>query len=143
MNTKYLKKEFGLLFYSVVNGLKMDLTEYTPQQYRKYNGQAVMKAIESMGYQATANKIAKAIGTAIKQPEEVVLEQVKEVLKFAVANGFLVTRGKSYLLPGVAFSIQTDGRRRVARKPRKIINKKKASVGVKKSKKSKSPVKKM
>lgn len=121
----------------------MDLAKYTPQQFRKYNGQVVMKTIESMGYQATANKLAKSIAAATNQSEEVVLEPVKEVLKYAVANGFLVTRGKSYSLPGIAFSIQTDGRRRVARKARKVIDKPKSSGNVKKSKKPKLQVKKM
>lgn len=120
----------------------MDLAKYTPQQFRKYNGQVVMKAIESMGYQATANKLAKSIAAATNQSEEVVLEPVKEVLKYAVANGFLVARGKSYALPGVGFSIQMDGRRRVARKPRNVMKKSKKSKTVKKFEKTKLPIKK-
>lgn len=86
----------------------MEKPKYTLQQYKKFNGQTVMKALQTMNYHATTNKLAKYIAASIQQPEEDIKDTVKRVLQSAVANGFLVTRGSSYQLPGEVYTIQTD-----------------------------------
>lgn len=87
------------------------MAKYTPQQYTKFNGQTVMKALQSMDYQATSNKLSKYIATNTNQRLEDVHDTVKRVLRSAVANGFLITRGKSYRLPSAAYTLYMDGKR--------------------------------
>lgn len=70
-----------------------------------------MKALQSMDYHATSNKLAKHIAACTNQREEDILDTVKRVLSTAVTNGFLVTRGRSYQLPGT--TIQMDSRKRL------------------------------
>lgn len=100
----------------------MAKSDYTMQQYRKFNGQTVMKALQLMDYRATTNKLAKHFAASINESEEDIKDAVKRVLSNAVANGFLVTRGKSYQLPGALYAYQADGRK--ASNSRRSVTKK-------------------
>ncbi|KAG4079097.1 hypothetical protein HA402_001068 [Bradysia odoriphaga] len=91
----------------------MESPKYTVQQYKKFNGQTVMKALQSMNYNATTNKLAKHIAACNNKREEDIKSTVKRVLSDAVANGFLITRGQSYRLPTPTFIVQTDSRKRL------------------------------
>lgn len=90
---------------------KAEKPNYTVQQYKKFNGQTIMKALQLMNYSATTKKLAKHIAASIDQREEAVIDTVKMVLSNAVANGFLVHRGSSYRLPSTAYTTQTDRRK--------------------------------
>lgn len=107
--------------YSNESASKMEKAKYTLQQYKKFNGQTVMKALQSMDYRATSNKLAKYFAANSDHSEEDIRDTLRHVLKNAVANGFLITRGKSYQLPG---AIQTDSRKKSALKPRRNATKK-------------------
>lgn len=91
----------------------MEPHKYTAQQYKKFNGQTVMKALQSMNYKGTTNKLAKFIAASNNKREEDIRDTVKRVLSDAVANGFLVTRGSSYQLPTPTFTVQVDSRKRL------------------------------
>lgn len=82
-----------------------------------------MKALQSLNYHATTNKLAKFIAASINQREEDIKDTIKSVLHNAVASGFLVTRGSSYLLPGTAYTIQADNRKGRANSRRNVTNK--------------------
>lgn len=99
----------------------MEKAKYTLQQYKKFNGQTVMKALQSMDFHATSNKLAKYFAANTDHSEEDIRDTLRRVLSNAVANGFLITRGKSYQLPG---AIQTDSRRKTAAKSRQSATKK-------------------
>lgn len=76
----------------------MDQQEFTPQQYKKYNGQSIMLALENMGGSATADDLAEHIGVSINQPQHIVKAEVMQVLRRGISNGFFQRRGKSYFL---------------------------------------------
>lgn len=71
-----------------------------------------MRALQSLNYHATSVKLAKHIAACNDKREEDIRDTVKRVLSDAVANGFLITRGKSYQLPAPSFTVQTDSRKR-------------------------------
>lgn len=123
----------------VVNASEMDNPNYTWQQYKKFNGQTVMKALQSMNYHATTDKLTKYIASCIDQREEDIKDTVKRVLSNAVANGFLVTRGKSYVLMGAA--TDSSKRSRQANKKNKLKAAPKARRKYSKRNKSKAKTK--
>lgn len=70
--------------------------EYTPQQYRKYNGQTVFKALSAMGNVATAEELADFISQDIGLREDTILSEIKLVLRRGITNGFLERKGNIY-----------------------------------------------
>ncbi len=70
--------------------------EYTPQQYRKYNGQSVFKALSAIGNEASADELANFISQDIGKSEDAILPEVKQVLRRGISNGFLVRSGQFY-----------------------------------------------
>lgn len=86
--------------------------QYTPQQYRKYNGQSVFKALTAIGNEASADEVANFISQDIGEREEIILPEVKQVLRRGITNGFLVRNGKFYSFVGDDVNMQTDSARR-------------------------------
>lgn len=85
--------------------------EYTSQQYRKYNGQTVFKALSAMGNEGSAEDLATFISEDIGMDQGEILPEIKQVLRRGVSNGFLERKGHSYRF--YHEEIQTDsGRRR-------------------------------
>lgn len=72
--------------------------KFTPQQYKKYNGQSIMAAFKSMGDRATVDDISGCIARTIHQPEECIREEVANVLNRGVSDGFLLKREQYYIL---------------------------------------------
>lgn len=89
----------------------MDQQEFTPQQYKKYNGQSIMLALENMGGSATADDLAEHIGVSIDQPQDIVKAEVRQVLRRGISNGFFHRRGKKYFLFN-GETYETDSRRK-------------------------------
>lgn len=75
-------------------------SDYTPQQYRKYNGQMVFKALRAIGSEVSADDLASYISKHIGEREEIVLPEIKQVLRRGIVNGFLVRNGTNYSLVG-------------------------------------------
>ncbi len=92
--------------------------EFTPQQYRKFNGQSIMMALDAMGGSATADHLAEHIGNMIDQPQHLVKPEVSQVLRRGISNGFFQRRGKEYFLFNKDRTYEVDGKKR----KRKIIN---------------------
>lgn len=69
---------------------------FTPQQYRKYNGQSVFRALSAMGNEASADELADFISEDIGARQEVILPEVKSVLQRGISNGFLKRNRKLY-----------------------------------------------
>lgn len=90
----------------------MDTQEFTPQQYRKFNGQSIMLALQNMGGSATADDLADHIGTMIDQPQHIVKQEVRLVLRRGISNGFFQRRGKNYFLFSEGSAYQLDGSRK-------------------------------
>lgn len=90
----------------------MDTLEFTPQQYRKFNGQSIMLALQNMGGSATADDLADHIGALIDQPQHIVKQEVRLVLRRGISNGFFQRRGKKYFLFSEGSAYQLDGSRK-------------------------------
>lgn len=76
------------------------LNEFTPQQYKKYNGQSIMLAFKSMDNKATLDDLSKYIARSIEKPEENIRNEIINVLNRGIDDGFLLKRGQYYLLAG-------------------------------------------
>lgn len=92
----------------------MDSQEFTPQQYRKFNGQSIMLALDALGRSASADDLAKYIGDLIDQPQDAVKAEVSQVLRRGISNGFFQRRGKKYCLfnEGSACDVDSGSRKR-------------------------------
>lgn len=90
----------------------MNSQEFTPQQYRKFNGQSIMLALESLGGSATADTLAEHIATMIDQPQDIVKAEVSIVLRRGISNGFFQRRGKEYFLFSESSLYDVDGGKR-------------------------------
>lgn len=90
----------------------MEREEFTPQQYRKFNGQSIMLALQNMGGSATADDLAEHIGALIDLPQHIVKPEVSQVLRRGVSNGFFQRQGKKYFLFNEASSYQVDSSRK-------------------------------
>lgn len=88
----------------------MDQKEFTPQQYKKFNGQSIMLALDAMGGSATAEDLATHIGVMIEQPQDIVKAEVQQVLRRGISNGFFQRRGKTYCLFNGDSGYQVDGK---------------------------------
>lgn len=85
--------------------------KYTPQQYKKYNGQSVFKALSAIGSEASADELANFISQDIGQREETLLPEVQQVLRRGIANGFLVKNGDYYSFIGNNLEMHLDSAR--------------------------------
>lgn len=91
----------------------MEQPEFTPQQYRKFNGQSIMLALEAMGGSASADDLATHIGASIDQPQHIVKSEVTQVLRRGISSGFFQRRGKQYFLfNNESITYQVDGKKR-------------------------------
>lgn len=90
----------------------MSHEKFTPQQYRKFNGQSIMLALETMGGSATSDDLTEHIATEIDQPKEIVKPEVNQVLRRGIANGFFQRRGTKYSLFNEGNLIEVDGSKR-------------------------------
>lgn len=89
--------------------MQSNSNDYTPQQYRKYNGQSVLKALRSIGKDATADELANYISQDINEEEDTILPEIKNVLRRGITSGFLQRHGIHYSLVGEEDNIQVDG----------------------------------
>lgn len=101
--------------------------EYTPQQYKKYNGHSVFKALNAIGNEASADELASFISKDIGKRQEAILPEVKQVLRRAISNGFLLRKGKLYSFIGDDMHIDSAQRRRTHSSGRKAGATKRAS----------------
>lgn len=92
------------------------MEEFTPQQHKKFNGQSVMLALESMGGSATVDDLTKHIGVLIEQSDDLVKPEVKKVLRRGITNGFLQRRGKNYFLFNQSNAYEVDSKPKRKRK---------------------------
>lgn len=83
-------------------------SDYTAQQYRKYNGQMVFRALRAIGNEVSAEDLANHISQHIGEREEKILPEIKEVLRRGIVNGFLVRNGTNYSLVGEDDNVQID-----------------------------------
>lgn len=86
--------------------------EFTPQQYRNFNGQSIMLALETMGGSATADDLAQHIGVLIEQPQQLVKPEVMQVLRRGISNGFFQRKGRHYFLVHQDIAYQVDSKRK-------------------------------
>lgn len=99
--------------------MALNSDDYTPQQYKKYNGQSVFKALSAIGSEASADELAHFISLDIGENEEIILPEVKQVLRRGVSNGFLVRKGQYYSFVGEEFIMQSDSAPRHRKRPSK------------------------
>lgn len=76
------------------------------------NGESVFEAILHLGGKATFSELVKRIANSVSQPEDAVQSEVKQVLRAAVLNGYLVRHGKNYLLSRSCRTMYTDSTNR-------------------------------
>lgn len=86
--------------------------DYTPQQYKKYNGQSVFKALSAIGTEASADELANFISQDIGESETIILPEIKQVLRRGILNGFLVRNGIYYSFIGDELVMQVDSAKR-------------------------------
>lgn len=72
------------------------------------NGESVFEALLRLGGKATFSELVKRIANSVSQPEDTVQSEVKQVLRAAVLNGYLVRHGKNYLLSRSCRTMYTD-----------------------------------
>lgn len=101
--------------------------EYTPQQYKKYNGHSVFKALNAIGNEASAEELANFISKDIGKRQETILPEVKHVLRRAISNGFLLRNGKLYSFIGDDMHVDSVQRQRTPSSGRKTFATKRAS----------------
>lgn len=92
------------------------MEEFTPQQHKKFNGQSVMLALETMGGSASVDDLTRHIGILIDQTEDLVKPEVKKVLRRGITNGFLQRRGKNYFLYNQNNAFEVDSKPKRKRK---------------------------
>ncbi|KAG4079495.1 hypothetical protein HA402_005192 [Bradysia odoriphaga] len=78
------------------------------QEIIKFNGKTVSKALAMLKNNATETEISDYISNYTGQPPNLVAREVKEILSFAVSNGFLVKNGNTYKLPSQKFIYNVD-----------------------------------
>lgn len=72
------------------------------------NGEIVFEALLHLGGKATFSELVERITNSVSQPEDVVQSEVKQVLRAAVINGYLVRHGKIYVLSRSCRTMYTD-----------------------------------
>lgn len=78
------------------------------------SGESVFEALTHLGGKASSSEIVKRIANSISQPEHIIEPEVKQVLRSAVVNGYLIRHGKNYLLSRSCRTLYTDsGNRRI------------------------------
>lgn len=78
------------------------------------SGESVFEALSNLGGKASSSEIVKRIANSVSQPEHVIQPEVKQVLRCAVVNGFLIRHGRNYLLSRSCRTLYTDsGNRRI------------------------------
>jgi len=94
----------------------MDLYFYTPEQRRMDRGKIVVKALQSLGGEGTAEHLLEEISSKIGHPAEVIETEIKKVLNQAIRDGFLIKKGRTYVFPGEENAEQMDSRMDAKRK---------------------------
>lgn len=82
--------------------------DFTPQQYRKYNGQSVFKALSAIGTEASADELANFISEDIGANKRVILPEIRNVLRRGITNGFLQRNGEYYSFITDDYEMQVD-----------------------------------
>lgn len=82
--------------------------EYTAQQIIKYNGHILSKALIAIGNEASADELTNFISQDIGQRKDIILPEVKQVLRRGVDNGFLVRNGPYYSISGKNIDAYVD-----------------------------------
>lgn len=92
---------------------KMNLNSQRLEHIKR--GESVFEAILHFGGKASFPELVKRIANSVSQPEDVVRTDVKNVLRAAVINGYLVRHGKDYLLSRSCRTYHTDSRNRITK----------------------------
>lgn len=69
------------------------------QEISKLNGQVISNALATLNNYASEREISKFISNCTGHPLNIVTREVKEILQFAVCNGFLVKKQNKFSLP--------------------------------------------
>lgn len=71
-------------------------------------GESVFEALQHLGGKASSKELVQQIASSLNESEEAVQSDVKQVLRAAVVNGYIVRHGKNYLLSRSCRSLHTD-----------------------------------
>lgn len=81
---------------------------FNSNQQRLKHSESVFEALLHLGGKATFSELVTQIAESVRRPESAVESDVKQVLRAAVLNGYLVRHGKNYLISRSCRTMCTD-----------------------------------
>lgn len=87
----------------------MEVYFYPSEQHERKCGKLVACTLQSIGGKGTTDDLSNEIAYVIGQPKEIVKPKLKQVLRQAVREGFLIRKGKTYTFPGHEYEVDARG----------------------------------